>query len=328
MAAASELGRASQAHDVAAVHRLLGPSVTIGGLWFEDASCLHQFPVAGEVLPAARDELARCIAGLGLATYGRTSALPDVAVLHYGSGIEVEARFAYDDGRPRLTWIGYVARRDLRDGLPTVTPDVFERHRIPDAAALPPAPDDDDFAWLKVCVDASGTVTGVHAREASTPAAARRFAEIARSWKFQPFVMRGQPQPVCSVVLLGDPTTTREGKEHPRDLPLPLPDEPVELTLLPSKALGKRVRGEDQIKPNESDAKAIYRSGSTRIAAFEYCIDETGRVSKLLMFRSTGLPGYDQKLSAGIRQWQYRPYLDDGKPVPVCSSVLFIYSQR
>jgi hypothetical protein len=29
-----------------------------------------------------------------------------------------------------------------------------------------------------------------------------------------------------------------------------------------------------------------------------------------------------------MRQWAYRPYLINGKPVPVCTAVTFIYSQQ
>lgn len=44
--------------------------------------------------------------------------------------------------------------------------------------------------------------------------------------------------------------------------------------------------------------------------------------------RSTGFPAYDEKILRELRQWQYRPFLVNGKPVAVCTAVTFIYSQR
>ncbi len=46
------------------------------------------------------------------------------------------------------------------------------------------------------------------------------------------------------------------------------------------------------------------------------------------MIRSSGFARYDRRLEYFIRQWIYSPYLVDDKPVPVCTAVTFIYSQR
>ena len=43
--------------------------------------------------------------------------------------------------------------------------------------------------------------------------------------------------------------------------------------------------------------------------------------------KSTGYPGYDQTLQNAILAWQFRPYEVDGKPVPVCTAVTFVYKQ-
>ncbi len=64
------------------------------------------------------------------------------------------------------------------------------------------------------------------------------------------------------------------------------------------------------------------------LAALQYCIDETGHVDHIAVIRSSGLPGYDAKLVKAVGNWTHKPYLDEGKPVAVCSSVHFIYSQK
>jgi hypothetical protein len=50
------------------------------------------------------------------------------------------------------------------------------------------------------------------------------------------------------------------------------------------------------------------------------------RCRPVSQIKSTGFPAYDTKLQRGIRTWRYRPYMLDGKAVPVCSAVVFVYT--
>ena len=61
------------------------------------------------------------------------------------------------------------------------------------------------------------------------------------------------------------------------------------------------------------------------IGSFRLCITEAGSVAGVVMLESTGLQAYDAKLLAGIRKWRYRPFLVDGKPAPVCTTVYYGY---
>jgi len=46
------------------------------------------------------------------------------------------------------------------------------------------------------------------------------------------------------------------------------------------------------------------------------------------MLKSTGFPAYDSKIQTKIRgEWRYKPYNVNGKAVPVCTAVTFIYNQ-
>ena len=104
---AAELSDATTSHDVEKVRKLIRTSVINGGLLFLDVACMKQFAFPGEV-PAQRfDAFAFCLAGLDLKVSARSNALPDVAVLTYGPGIEIEARFMDDGAGPRLAWIGW-----------------------------------------------------------------------------------------------------------------------------------------------------------------------------------------------------------------------------
>jgi len=55
--------------------------------------------------------------------------------------------------------------------------------------------------------------------------------------------------------------------------------------------------------------------------------DSAGRVTTGYLARSSGLPRYDARLVTAVKQWQFEPFISDGKPLPVCSTVVFIYRQ-
>lgn len=330
---AAQLTSASQQQDVASVRALLRDSVTIGGLWFQDIECVKQFSAPGEVRGPRLDALARCLTALDLATSPRIDALPDVAVLTYGPGIELEARFVEGEDGPWLAWIGYVARRDPQDALPTISAAALESLRVagdrsggpyapsafPELAICPSA-----YAWLKVCIDGQGAVTGAHVREATSPRTARTFADAVRTWQFRPFMAGSQPTPVCAMVLMAYP-----GDKEPKveKLPLPLPVLADDVTNVPS-AMVKRVAGETLVAPDAREKTLLQKARIKRVvAAFHYCIDTTGRVSRVLPIRHSGLPRYDRKLVEAIQRWTYQPFVDEGRPVPVCSSVHYIYNQ-
>lgn len=70
------------------------------------------------------------------------------------------------------------------------------------------------------------------------------------------------------------------------------------------------------------------RAGIDRVvAAFEMCLDDEGAVTRVQTLESSGYPAYDEHLRSGIETWRYRPFEKEGKPVPVCTVVTFIYKQ-
>jgi hypothetical protein len=330
----AELTQASQQHDVKRVRALLRDSVTIGGLWFADVECAKRFNVAREIKGPALDDLARCLAMLELAPSPRADALPDVVVLTYKPGIEVEARFVDTIDGPWLAWIGYVARRDLGDALPTISGSALEALRVEGDSQAPlagPGAFDElttlgaAFAWLKICVDVTGAVTGAHVREASSPRAARVFGAAAQTWKFRPFMLGTQPAPVCAMLRMFYPADAAPEREM---LPYPLPDTAA--TNIPAVIMSKmRTGGTILLSPDDRDKVRIQKSKVRKlIGAVHYCTDETGHVVYARTVRASGLPAYDQKLVAGVSKWTFQPFVDDGKPVGVCSAVDFVYTQN
>jgi hypothetical protein len=72
---ATALASATQAGDVKTIRAMLGPSATLGGLWFPDPVCHREFLAPGEVGGGRLDELARCLATLKLTVATRMDAL-------------------------------------------------------------------------------------------------------------------------------------------------------------------------------------------------------------------------------------------------------------
>jgi TonB family protein len=331
---AANLASASQRRDVAGVRRMLREETTVGGLSFPDTACTKRFAFPGHVSGPLLDELARCLTTLQLSASERADALPDVMVLTSAPGIELEARFVETEDGPWVAWIGYVARRDVRDAIPTITAATLESLRVTGDRNAPlagPGAFDElpvlkhAYAWMKICINAEGTVTGSHVREASSPHAARVFAAAIETWQFKPFLVGTQPTPACSMVRMVCPS---DGAGAPEVLPLPVPDGPDEVVNVPTTMLGTRTRGNILVTPDDEDKVRLQKAHLLKlIAALHYCLDETGRVDRVTLIRSSGLPRYDDKIVAAARTWVFKPFLDEGKAIRVCSSTHFIYTQ-
>ncbi len=92
---------------------------------------------------------------------------------------------------------------------------------------------------------------------------------------------------------------------------------------------GKRIAGSKMIVPDDETKSQIAQLRVRKITGtFRLCLDEAGRVESVLPMTSTGFPAYDRNILAGIALWRYSSYTVDGEPVPVCTAVTFIYSQR
>jgi outer membrane biosynthesis protein TonB len=93
---------------------------------------------------------------------------------------------------------------------------------------------------------------------------------------------------------------------------------------------GSRRAGEAQIAPDDTTKTEIGRSGKTKvIGSFKLCLSVAGDVTSVTMLKSTTFPAYDQKILSKIRgEWKYQPYNVNGKAVPVCTAVTFIYQQK
>ena len=131
---------------------------------------------------------------------------------------------------------------------------------------------------------------------------------------------------VVGGVVGGDLNGVLGAPPPPPPPPPPAPPQNVPPTLLE----GSRIAGEKKIVPDDVTKTEISRSGKDRIiGSFKLCITVAGAVSSVTQLKSTGFPAYDNKILGKMRnEWRYKPYMVNGKAVPVCTAVTFIYTQK
>lgn len=109
--------------------------------------------------------------------------------------------------------------------------------------------------------------------------------------------------------------------------PPPPPPKPSEPQIVPQVALEQqRISGDKDIQPPNDVNVAIRRAGKRVTGVVKMCLSAGGTVSSLKLLQSTGHPTYDAKIKSKMRQWKYKPFRVNGKAVPVCTSVTFIYT--
>jgi len=100
-------------------------------------------------------------------------------------------------------------------------------------------------------------------------------------------------------------------------------------TIAPTELEAHRLKGNKQVMPDSYEQRAMQSAHEDRvIAAIKLCVDTTGAVSQVRILRSSGYPGYDQKIASEVNAWGFRPIEIDGKAVAVCTALSFIYSQK
>jgi TonB family protein len=109
----------------------------------------------------------------------------------------------------------------------------------------------------------------------------------------------------------------------------PAPTAPAE-TIIPSSALDLlRISGETQVHPTSATHHEMVADRiAMAVGTIRLCVSVHGEVTSAQLLRSTKYPDYDARLLAAVRAWRYKPYLNHGQAVRVCSAVTFQYKPR
>lgn len=109
--------------------------------------------------------------------------------------------------------------------------------------------------------------------------------------------------------------------------PPPAPVKPPAQTVVPPTALSQLfLTGERNIEPPAPTKQVMLADGKTKVvASFKLCLDASGSVASTRIIKSSGYAAYDDALASGMAGWRYKPYSVDGRGMPVCSVVTFVY---
>lgn len=109
--------------------------------------------------------------------------------------------------------------------------------------------------------------------------------------------------------------------------PPPPPPEPEKPQVVPQQALqANRISGDPNITAPDTVKNLMVKQNQDKvIATAKMCLDNKGNVTTVKMVKSSGYAEYDQKILNGMRGWKYRPFQVNGKAVPVCTAITFIY---
>jgi hypothetical protein len=363
-AATAHLAAAIRAKNLSGISAILGTSFTNNGLWFPDPTCAKKFERSGLVKGADVGAFARCLSQLKVQPTTRRAALRDGGLLTVDPGIEIELAFRGDTLRyigfpmqsgadraiPMLTAQALEALRTagttLLDAKVSAALDLeLARQRVPVLTA-----------WVKLCLDPKGKITRLSTPSSSSTATSEAFLAAIDDWKFQPFEVRGTPQSACAVALLAYPgakapaveaypsstapavAITRSfdfddddldiygGLIGPPPPPPPPPPPTAPLTVPPTQLEALRIAGSKTIAPAADTRADMISAGKTRVvASLKLCLDDKGSVSSTTTLKSSGFPAYDRKINAEMRRWIFKPYKLNGRAVPVCTAVTFIF---
>lgn len=126
-----------------------------------------------------------------------------------------------------------------------------------------------------------------------------------------------------------EPEQTIELGEPPPPPPPPATagnSKSVDPKAVPNKLLeAKRISGVTQVQPDNETKIKINASGKSAITTFKLCISREGVPTSVKALKNSGYPGYDAKLAETMKDWRYEPFKVEGKAVPVCTAVTFIY---
>lgn len=95
----------------------------------------------------------------------------------------------------------------------------------------------------------------------------------------------------------------------------------------PTVLQGLRTAGDTQVHPPDVVKTTMLRDGKQRTTGvLKVCIATDGAVSSVSVQATTKYAEYDARLAAAARSWRYRPYTVNGRPMPVCGMVTFVYT--
>ncbi len=164
----------------------------------------------------------------------------------------------------------------------------------------------EDLVMLNVRANPKGDVEKVMVLKGKHEALMKAAVDAVRQWKYKPYEVDGEAKSVVFTVMVR----------------FKLEDQAAEAT-----EAGGDVAPPKLVKRVEPKYPEAARKDGIQGAVILYVTtDEQGRVAKVEVLKS--IPALDKAAIDAVRQWQYEPYVEDGKPKPVSFSVTISFKLR
>ena len=143
----------------------------------------------------------------------------------------------------------------------------------------------------------------------------------------QPSVVAEAPvaAPVAAVAAPAAPPPVETPTPAPAPRPAPVAEAPH--VIQPAQLRALRVAGSDQIDaPEVVQTQMLHDEHKKTSATVKVCIGTAGEITHASLLKSSGYTAFDDHLVASVHGWRYKAHTVDGRAVPACSAVTFVYS--
>jgi TonB family protein len=167
-----------------------------------------------------------------------------------------------------------------------------------------------DTVAIDVTVSPEGKVKKTKAVSGKIDALKEAAEKTVRKWAFEPYLINGTAVPVRTEITLNFNNTLDRYREPNGDVPVHLDEKAAQ------GRVTKRVNTE-----YPSDARIGHIQG---VVALRVIVGEDGRVHALHVVK--GHPMLAAAAYNAVRQWEFKPYVENGKTLPVDTNVTVTFT--
>ncbi|HEY2498451.1 MAG TPA: energy transducer TonB [Candidatus Angelobacter sp.] len=167
-----------------------------------------------------------------------------------------------------------------------------------------------DTVAVDVTVSPEGKVNKAKAVSGRIPALKEAAEKTVQNWAFEPYLVNGTPVPVRTEITFHFNNTLDHYRDTNGDVPVHLDRNTAQ------KLVTKRV---DPQYP--SDARFGRIQGTVELRVI---VGEDGRVHALHIIK--GHPMLVSAVYNAVRQWEFKPYVENGKTLPVDTNVTITFT--
>jgi TonB family protein len=169
-----------------------------------------------------------------------------------------------------------------------------------------------DMVVVEVAITPEGRVKKAKVVSGKIDALKEAAEKTVKKWAFEPYLINGTPVPIRTEITFKFNNTLDQYHDPSRDVPVHL-DQNISQTLVT-----KRVEPE-----YPADARTGRIQGAVELRVI---IGEDGRVHALHIIE--GHPMLVPAAYNAVRKWEFKPYVENGKTLPVDTNVTIMFTTR